>query len=217
MSEPLKITYYFDVLSQWCYFADRALDDVRREFGDRIDLSFKVKLINDGEPLAYSPAQLEAIYGRSKAVSGIETTAAWLRPGDSSLYANLVVEAVRGLGGDAERTRRRLSRAALEEGVRVGTFETALQAGAEHSGYDAETLAQRMREAEHRVRETTAEFHALPVEVVPALILRNAIGDTAILSGLFERDTFATVVREMLRAGDMYERYGNEHPELANF
>ncbi|HEY8296980.1 MAG TPA: DsbA family protein [Candidatus Baltobacteraceae bacterium] len=214
MTAPLQLTYYFDVLSQWCHFADKSLDRLRRDFGDRIAVELKIRLLNDGKPIAYTPEQLAAYYRRSKAIAGIETTAAWLHPGDSSLYANCAVEAVRSLGGDVESVRRKLSRAALRDGERVGTFDLACALAARLSGFDEQRLGAAMRETEPLLRKSTAEFYALPVEVVPTFVLRNAIGDTAILSGLFRYGALAAAAREMIDDADAYERYAADHPEI---
>lgn len=214
MTAPLNLTYYFDVLSQWCHFADESLDKLRRDFGDRLHVELKIRLLNDGNPIVYTPEQLAAYYGRSKAISGIETTAAWLHPGDTSLYANCAVEAVRALGGDMEKVRRGISRAALRDGERVGTFDLACALAVRLSGIDEAKLRVAMRDAEPLLRESTAEFYTLPVEVVPTFVLRSAIGDTAILSGFFRSGGLSTVAREMLDDVDAYARYAADHPEI---
>ena len=64
-----------------------------------------------------------------------------------------------------------------------------------------------MRLVEPGVRKSTLEFRALPVAVVPAYLIRNEIGDTALLSGLCEFETLDQVVAEMLRAERGYAAF----------
>ncbi|MHB1550387.1 MAG: DsbA family oxidoreductase [Vulcanimicrobiaceae bacterium] len=210
----MQITYYLDVVSQWCYFADRSLDRVRERFGERVVVGWKLALINDGRPLESPPEAMAWMYRRSQSVSGIATNAAWRRAGDSTLHVNCAVEGLRALGSDADGLRRTIARAALIDGTPIGTFDEALAVAGRASGTDRETLARAMREAEPIVRETTAEYRALPVEVVPGLLFRSSIGDAALLSGLFEYETLERVVGEMLRAEDGYAAFAAANPAM---
>jgi predicted DsbA family dithiol-disulfide isomerase len=64
-----------------------------------------------------------------------------------------------------------------------------------------------MRAVEPALRENTLEFRRLPVAVVPAFLIRNEIGDTALLSGLCEFETLDQVLAEMLRAERGYASF----------
>jgi hypothetical protein len=64
-----------------------------------------------------------------------------------------------------------------------------------------------------RIWNSTNEFRALRLDVQPVFVLRDSIGDKAILSGLFETATLLRCADEMLAAVDGYASYGAANPE----
>lgn len=212
MSDPVRVIYYFDVISQWCYFADITLDRMQERYGDRLTIDWKIALVNDGKPFSSRIEAMAWVYDRSKAISGIETNAGWRRPNDETLWVNVAAEAARLLGHPE--ARRELARAALIDGTSIGSYESALDVACSATGIARDPLASMMPEATAIVRATTAEYKALPVDVVPCLIIRNQIGDTAIFSGLFEYSTLESAVGEMIRAADGYEVFAMKNPPM---
>lgn len=169
MSDPVRVIYYFDVISQWCYFADITLDRMQERYGDRLTIDWKIALVNDGKPFSSRIEAMAWVYDRSKAISGIETNAGWRRPNDETLWVNVAAEAARLLGHPE--ARRELARAALIDGTSIGSYESALDVACSATGIARDPLASMMPEATAIVRATTAEYKALPVDVVPCLII----------------------------------------------
>lgn len=214
----VKLTYYVDTLSSWCLIAETALDRLRDEFGPQIELDWKVVALNEGAPFADSPEKFEWFYRRTKAVTGTQLNAAWhTSMEDGSLYPNLAVEAARTLGSTGDRVRRALSRGALVEGKRVPEREVALDIAAQAGGIDRATLSKTMDDPRTlaAIMRATMEFRALPVSVIPCFVIENHVRDRAILSGLYEYETIASVVREMVRASERYREFMTANPEPA--
>jgi hypothetical protein len=90
----------------------------------------------------------------------------------------------------------------------MGSQTGAVGAVSQLIGVSPVQLEAAMRVVEPDVRKSTREFRELPVSVVPTFLIRNEIGDTALLSGLCEFETLDGVVAEMLRAERGYAAFG---------
>lgn len=214
----VKLTYYLDTLSSWCLIAETALDRLRDEFGTQVETDWKIVALNEGAPFEDSPQKFEWFYRRTNAVTGTQLNAAWhTSMDDGSFYPNLAAEAARGLGSTGDRVRRALTRAALVEGKRVPEREVALDVAAQAGGLDRATLSKAMDDPRTMaaIVRATMELRKLPVKVIPCFTIENHVGDRAILSGLYEYDTIAAVVREMLRASSRYREFMEANPEPA--
>lgn len=206
----VKLTYYVDTLSSWCLIAETALDRLRDEFGTQMELEWKIVALNEGAPFDGSPETFEWFYRRTKAVTGTQLNAAWhTSMEDGSFYSNLAAEAARTLGSTGDRVRRALSRGALVDGKRVPEREVALDVAAQAGGIDREMLSKTMDDPRTlaAIMRATMELRQLPVTVIPCFSIENHVGDRAILSGLYEYDTIAAVVREMVRASERYRTF----------
>lgn len=201
----MKITFYYDVCSQWSYFADLALDRLRQKYGEDLDVEWRIAMVKDGEAIGYTSEALGWMYRRSESIAGIAVTSRWIRGNDRTLYANLAVTAAQQLGHDV---RRQVAEAILLRGEPLGSKAGAVAAVSQLTGVAPAELETTMRAVEPGVRHSTKEFRALPVTVVPAFLIRNEIGDTALLSGLYEFETLDRVVVEMLRAEHGYAAFG---------
>ena len=200
----MKLLFYFDVCSQWSHFADLTLDRLREKYASELDVEWRIALVKDGEPIGYSAEALGWMYRRSESISGVAVTSRWIRGNDRTLYANLAVAAAAQLGHDV---RRQVAEAILLRGEPLGSQAEAVAAVSQMIGVTPAELEAAMRTAEPAVRATTAEFRALPVTVVPAFLIRNAIGDTALLSGLYEFETLDHAIAEMLGAERGYASF----------
>ena len=47
----MQLTYFFDVCSMWCALGDDTLVSVQERYGERVPITWKVALINDGKPM----------------------------------------------------------------------------------------------------------------------------------------------------------------------
>jgi predicted DsbA family dithiol-disulfide isomerase len=103
--------------------------------------------------------------------------------------------------------RRAVAEAILLRGEPLGSHAGAVAAVSQMIGATPAQLEATMRAVEPALRENTLEFRRLPVAVVPAFLIRNEIGDTALLSGLCEFETLDQVLAEMLRAERGYASF----------
>jgi predicted DsbA family dithiol-disulfide isomerase len=200
----VKLLFYYDVCSQWSYFADLTLDRLREKYASDLDVEWRIAMVKDGEPIGYSAESLGWMYRRSESISGIAVTSDWIRGNDRTLYANLAVAAAERLGHDA---RRQVAEAILLRGEPLGSQAGAVAAVSQMIGVAPAELEASMRAVDLAVRASTKEFRALPATVVPAFLIRNAVDDTALLSGLYEFETLDQVIAEMLRAERGYASF----------
>ncbi len=212
----VRIDYYLDTMSSWCLIAEQAIDQLRAEFGADIELEWKIVQLNEGAPFEASAEKFAWFYGRTKAVTGVQLNPAWHTSMlDSSVFPNLAAEAARSMGVVDDRVRRALSKAAMNDGEHVPNKEVTLEIAAHAGGLDKEKLREMMdaHETLAKIMTNTIELRKLPVEVIPAFIISNHIGDIAILSGFHQYETLAAVVRESLHASVRYGEFMSREPE----
>jgi predicted DsbA family dithiol-disulfide isomerase len=200
----MRLIFYYDVCSQWSYFGDLTLDRLRERYRSDLDVEWRIAMVKDGEAIGYTADSLGWMYRRSESITGIAVTSKWIRGNDRTLDANLAVAAAQQLGRDV---RRAVAEATLLRGEPLGSHAGAVAAVSQMIGATPEQLEATMQAVEPALRESTREFRRLPVTVVPTFLIRNEIGDTALLSGLCEFETLDQVVAEMLRAERGYASF----------
>jgi len=211
----VKITYYLEVISSWCFWAEPAWQELHERFAGRVEFGWKITLL---PPEAYpvSPSQCEWFYRRSGTItrSPFLLNAGWLEPEIKPYLApNFVAEAARDLGFPNDDIRLALARAAIREGRKIGRWEEAVAVAAAAGKLNPATLMALARspEIEARVRQTTAEFHALQVTQRPTFLLENDIGDRAVFSGLVSAAPLAATLEAMLSDSAAYATYAAHH------
>ena len=187
-SARMKITYYLEVISSWCYWAEPAWAELKQRYTGRAEFDWKITLM-DASGLPTSRNQCEWFYRRSGTIvrSPFMLNSGWYEPELKEYLApNLVAEAAKDLGVTDDRARLAIAHAGLREGRKVGRWEEAASAAAKATGLDAGELLKRAKspEVEARSRATTQEFHALKVTQRPTFVLESKIGDRAVFSGL---------------------------------
>lgn len=200
----MKLIFYYDVCSQWSYFGDLTLDRLRDRYRSDLDVEWRIAMVKDGEAIGYTAESLGWMYRRSESITGIAVTSRWIGGNDRTLYANLAVAAAQHLGHDV---RRAVAEAILLRGEPLGSHAGAVAAVSQMIGVTPARLESTMRTVEPALRGSTQEFRRLPVTVVPTFLIRNAVGDTALLSGLCEFETLDQAVAEMLRAERGYASF----------
>lgn len=198
----LLITNYLDVISSWCYWAIPAWQELRTRYGDRVDFRWKIALM-DKAALPPTREYTEWYYRRSGLLmrSPFQLNAGWVEPGRAEyLEPNCVAEAARDRGVEDDRAWLALSHAELREGKKIGDWEVAAQIAADATGLDTTQLLERAKspEIEARVRQSTAEFHALQVTQRPTFVLDSPIGDRAVFSGFAKAAPIAATLDAML-------------------
>ena len=183
----ISVTYYLDVISSWCFWAEPAWAELKRRYHDKVEFQWKIALL-DQKALPVSREQEEWFYRRSGTImrSPFMLSSAWYEPiRPEYLAPNCMAEAAKDFGITDDRVRLALSYAGLREGKRVGEWEIAAEIGAKAGSLDAKELLERARSTvvETRVRADTADFHLLQVTQRPTFVFDSEIGDRAVFSG----------------------------------
>jgi predicted DsbA family dithiol-disulfide isomerase len=189
VSAPVRITYYLDLMSSWCLWAEPAWAELRERFAGRVDFEWRIALMNPGD-FPVSRGQCEWFFRRSGVMvrSPFMLNSGWIEPARQGDYRapNRVAEAARDLGAVGDGVRLALARAALREGKTIGDLAIAVRVAAPAGKLNAKKLRARAESAEiaARVAASTAEFFAHQLTQRPAFIVTDAIGDKAVFSGL---------------------------------
>lgn len=207
----LKITYYLDVASSWCFWAEPAWAALKDRYTGRVEFEWKIALM-DAAGLPTSREQLAWFYRRSGMImrSPFMLNTEWLQPGATEyLVRNCVAEAARELAVNDDRVRLALATAVLRDGKQGDKWEVAAEIGAQAGELDQTVLLERARspEIEARVRASTAEFHALKVTQRPTFVIHSEIGDRAVFSGFAKLAPLAATVDAMLEDIAAYESH----------
>ena len=198
----VKISYYLDVISSWCYWAEPAWRELKQKYAKSpVEFDWVVALL-DKSGIPKSRAQEDWFYRRSGTImrAPFMLKSGWLTGLKEYLAPNCVAEAAKDFGVTDDRVRLALMEAALCAGKKVGEWDVSVAVAAWAANLDAAALLKTSRspEIEKRVRATTAEFHALQVTQRPAFVLENNIGDRAVFSGLVKAGPIASTIDVML-------------------
>jgi predicted DsbA family dithiol-disulfide isomerase len=199
----MKITYYLDVLSSWCHWAEPAWSELKTRYAGRAEFAWKIALLSPGD-FPVSREQEDWFFRRSGTImrSPYMLNSGWVEPERKGLYPapNFVAEAGRDFGFADDRLRLALAHAALREGRKIGDMAEAIAVAAKATGLDGEKLWERAqsREIEARVRASTDGFHALQITQRPAFVLEDPIGDKAVFSGLVTAAPLIATIDAML-------------------
>ena len=193
-----KATYYLEVISSWCYWAEPAWSELKRRYAGQAEFGWKIAQM---PPEAYpqSKTQCDWFYRRSGAImrSPFMLNSSWFEQELKEYLApNYVAEAAKNFGVTDDRVRLALTQAALREGKKVGRWEVAVAVAAQAAGLDTAKLLLRAQSSEvaARTQATTAEFHALQVTQRPTFLLENSIGDRAVFSGVVRIEPLAAAM-----------------------
>lgn len=217
----VKATYYLEVVSSWCHWAEPAWAELQRRYAGQVEFAWKVALM-DASGMPVSRAQCEWFYRRSGLIvrSPYMLNAGWFEPGlNEYLAPNLVSEAARDFGIKDDLARLAIANAAVRDGMKVGRWEVSAEVAAKATGLDATALLAKARspEIEARARATTAEFHALQVTQRPTFVLESRIGDKAVFSGTWQAAPLVAAIESMLADAAAYAthaaHFGGPPPE----
>jgi predicted DsbA family dithiol-disulfide isomerase len=204
----ISVTYYLDVISSWCFWAEPAWAELKRRYHDKVEFQWKIALM-DKSGLPTSQEQHEWFYRRSGTImrSPFMLSSEWCDHQQSEYLApNCVAEAAKDFGITDDRVRLALSYAGLREGKRFAEWEIAAEIGAKAGSLDAKELLERARSTvvETRVRADTADFHLLQVTQRPTFVLDTEIGDRAVFSGFARVAPLAAALDAMLDDAHAY-------------
>jgi predicted DsbA family dithiol-disulfide isomerase len=204
----IKITYYLDVISSWCYWAEPMWRELQQKYAKSpVEFKWAIALI-DKSGMPKSPEQADWFYRRSGTIvrSPFKLNSGWLTGLKEYLAPNCVAEAAREFGVTDDRVRLALMEAAMCAGKKVGNWDVSVAVAAWAAGLDAAALLKTARspEIEKRVRATTAEFHALQVTQRPTFVLKSNIDDRAVFSGLVKAGPLVATIDAMMEDAAAY-------------
>lgn len=198
----ITVTYYLEVISSWCHWAEPAWAELKRRYAGRAEFGWKIAQMPEA---AYpvSQSQCEWFYRRSGSIvrSPYMLNAGWFDPETiQMLVPNLVAEAARDFGVNDDRVRLALQNAAVRDGKKVGRWGIAVEVAAKAAKLNkAKLLAQaKSREVAARVKKSSDEFDALQVTQRPTFVMESSIGDRAVFSGLARIEPLAAAMDAML-------------------
>jgi predicted DsbA family dithiol-disulfide isomerase len=208
----IKITYYLDVTSSWCYWTEPAWAALRQRYANApVEFDWRIALL-DASSMSKSRPQADWYYRRSGTIvqSPFRLNSAWLDPYQPEFLApNCVAEAARDFGVKDDRARLALAEAAMRHGQKVADWSVCAEIVVKAAALDADILLAEARSAEieTRVRSSTAAFHALQVTQRPTFVLDSNIGDRAVFSGFWRLAPLTAAVDSMLADAAAYDSY----------
>ena len=207
----VKITYYLEVLSSWCYWAEPAWADLKNRYAGKVEFGWKIAQM-PAEAYPVSKEQADWFYRRSGTImrSPFMLNSGWFEAGRRAYpVPNLVAEAAKDFGVTDDRVRLALATAAEREGKKVGQWEVAVAIAAKAAKLNQAKLLARAKSSAvaARVKKTTDEFQALQVTQRPTFLIENAIGDRAVFSGIVRVEPLAAAIDALLADQAAYVSY----------
>jgi predicted DsbA family dithiol-disulfide isomerase len=208
----IAITYYLDVISSWCFWAEPAWAELKKRYEGKVEFGWKIALL-DKTGLPLSRAQEAWFYRRSGMLmrSPFMLSTDWYDEPIRSEYLapNCVAVAAKDFGITDDRVRLALAYAGLREGKRTGEWEIAAEIGARAANLKAKELLERARSPaiEERVRAETADFHSLQVTQRPTFVFDSEIGDRAVFSGFAKLPPLVAALDAMRDDAEAYTAF----------
>jgi predicted DsbA family dithiol-disulfide isomerase len=205
----VKITYYLEVISSWCFWAEPAWAELKKRYAGRVEFTWKIAQM-PAEAYPLSREQCEWFYRRSGTImrSPFMLNAGWFEAGRKIYDApNLIAEAAKDFGVTDDRVRLALARAAEREGKKVGRWEVAAAVAAKAAKLNKAKLLTRAKSSAvaARLKKSTGEFFALQVTQRPTFLIENAIEDRAVFSGIVRVEPLAAAVDALLSDQAAYD------------
>jgi predicted DsbA family dithiol-disulfide isomerase len=206
----MKVTYYLEVISSWCYWAEPAWAGLKARYAARgVEFDWKIALMRK-EDYPVSREQCDWFYRRSGMLmqSPFMLNSGWLEPWREGLFpaASYVAEAGKDFGITGDELRLALAHAADREGIKVASMGPAIEVAVKATKLDGAKLRARAESPEvaARVKASTAEFFAHQIDQRPAFVLTSGIGDKAVFSGVVKIEPLAATIESMLADQSAY-------------
>jgi predicted DsbA family dithiol-disulfide isomerase len=207
----MKVTYYLEIFSSWCLWAEPMWAELKARYAPRgVEFEWKIARMNP-ENFPVSQDQCDWFYRRSGGTvmhSPFKLNSGWFEASRKGIYPapNLVAEAGKDFGFTGDELRLALAHAALREGRKIGDMAEAIAVAAKATKLSAEKLrtAAESLAVRARVEASTAEFFAHQIDQRPAFILTDEIGDKAVFSGLVRLEPLAATIDAMMSDSAAY-------------
>jgi predicted DsbA family dithiol-disulfide isomerase len=208
----MKVTYFLEVSSSWCYWTEPTWAELKTRYAGRVEFDWKIAKMRP-EDWPVSREQCDWYYRRSGTVmrSPFMLNAGWFEPVEPGTYpaASFVAEAAKDFGFSGDEIRLALAHAGDREGHKIGRMEVAVAVAAKAGKLNAKQLRRRAESAEvaARIEASTAEFVRHQITQRPAFILEDNIGDKAVFSGLVRLEPLVATLEAMLADTAAYASY----------
>ncbi len=207
----IKVTYYLDAVSSWCYWAEPAWAELKRRYSIRAEFHWRIAMLG-ADAMPASTAQEDWFYRRSGTIVGspFMLNSSWMEYGLKEYLApNCVAEAAKDFGATDDRVRLALMEAAMRQGKKVADWKVSAAVAAKAVKLNEKRLLAKARskEVEARVRASTADFHALQVTQRPTFVIGSDIGDRAVFSGIWRLDPLVAAIESMLADVAAYQSH----------
>ena len=208
----MRITYYLEVVSSWCFWAEPTWTELKNRYAGRVEFDWKIALMNPAD-FPVSREQCDWFYRRSGTLmrAPFMLSSGWFDEELKGDYRapNLVAEAARDFGITDDRARLALTHAAMRDGKKIGRLTEAVAVVSAACGIDPAELRTRAETGEvaARVQISTDEFLALKISQRPAFLLQDPIGDRAVFSGLVALAPLSATLDAMLADTAAYASY----------
>jgi predicted DsbA family dithiol-disulfide isomerase len=199
----MKVTYYLEVISSWCYWAQPTWVELKARYAGRVQFDWQIAQMRAAD-YPTSPAQCDWFYRRSGMMmrSPFMLNSGWCQPVKEGeiVSANLVAEAARDFGFNSDEIRLALAHAGDREGQKVFRMEVAVAVAAAAGRIDPVKLraAAESPAVRARIEASTKRFFDHQVSQRPTFILEDDIGDKAVFSGLVHIAPIAATIDAML-------------------
>ncbi len=207
----VKITYYLEVISSWCYWVEPAWTELKKRYAGKVEFNWKIAQM-PAEAYPTSKAQAEWFYRRSGTIvcSPFMLNAGWFESGlKQYIVPNLMAEAAKDFGVTDDRVRLAIAQAGEREGKKVGRWDVSVEVAVKAAKLNKAKLLARAKSSgiAARIKKSSAEFDALQVSQRPAFLIENAIGDRAVFSGIVRLEPLAAALDALLADQAAYDSY----------
>jgi predicted DsbA family dithiol-disulfide isomerase len=199
----MKVTYYLEVTSSWCYWAEPMWAQLKARYAGRVEFGWQIAQMKAAD-YPTSQAQCDWFYRRSGMMmqSPFMLNSSWLEPiKEGTIVApNLVAEAARDFGFHGDEIRLALAHAGDREGQKTLRMEVAVAVAASAGKIDPVKLraAAESPAVRARIEASSKRFADHQVSQRPTFILEDTIGDKAVFSGLVRIEPLAATIDAML-------------------
>jgi predicted DsbA family dithiol-disulfide isomerase len=196
----------------WCVLGDEVVAELSQRYGSGVHVRRKIALINGGRPMDAGTLVLRSLRNRDRP----RFNHRWLERRNQSTWLPNSIIAAAWKFGKAKEVHQALKSAAMERGEPILQRAVALKIACEASGIASEALANAIDDPTlaSELRESLSEFESHRIDQRPAFILRSAIGDSAIFSGIYRPEPIFAALEAMLRDEEKYEEHALTHPAI---
>jgi len=198
----IKLTYFLDVVSSWCYYVEPVWSELKEEYSEEIQFEWKTALIPP-EGLPSSALEEDYYYRRSGIITKQQKmlNSGWMDTSVNEYLApNAVAVAAKNLGVKGDEVRLAITKAAVLEGKLVSTYEACAEIATTACDLSKEDLVELCHSelVEQEVRADTKLFHSFGINQRPAFHLESEIEDRAIFSGLIHKEPLVATIEAMI-------------------